>query len=299
MHEESLLTIACDGVVAHARARGASLCDLTVRGAAVIPADTPLARSKWFHGVSLAPWPNRLQDGVWEHDGQTLRGALNDPRGHALHGLVAERAFDVVAHDERYVRFAVEIVDEPVYPWRMRIEVEYVADSDGLACSISAVNLSDHRVPVGLGVHPYFAFDNASGISVPARSVCANNERLIPTGELLPISSVGLRSADATPLAGLALDDCFTGLMREGDGNAHTRITRPDGCIDVWQDQSLGYVQVFTLPEFPWADTQMHGVAIEPQSAPANALQTGQDLRWLASGEQWTARWGIKWTSGG
>jgi aldose 1-epimerase len=35
-------------------------------------------------------------------------------------------------------------------------------------------------------------------------------------------------------------------------------------------------------------------VAIEPMTAPANAFNTGAGLRWLAPGESWTLRWGIR-----
>jgi aldose 1-epimerase len=30
-------------------------------------------------------------------------------------------------------------------------------------------------------------------------------------------------------------------------------------------------------------------------TAPANAFNTGQGLRWLAPGEEWTATWGIRY----
>jgi aldose 1-epimerase len=34
-------------------------------------------------------------------------------------------------------------------------------------------------------------------------------------------------------------------------------------------------------------------VAIEPMTAPADAFNSGQGLRWLAPGEDWVVRWGI------
>ena len=34
-------------------------------------------------------------------------------------------------------------------------------------------------------------------------------------------------------------------------------------------------------------------VAIEPMTGPANAFNSGDGLRWLGPGEQFTMRWGI------
>jgi aldose 1-epimerase len=35
-------------------------------------------------------------------------------------------------------------------------------------------------------------------------------------------------------------------------------------------------------------------VAIEPMTAPADSLNTGEGLRWLEPGEEWIAAWGIR-----
>jgi aldose 1-epimerase len=34
-------------------------------------------------------------------------------------------------------------------------------------------------------------------------------------------------------------------------------------------------------------------VALEPQSSPANALNTGDGLVWLEPGQVWSGRWGV------
>lgn len=35
-------------------------------------------------------------------------------------------------------------------------------------------------------------------------------------------------------------------------------------------------------------------IAVEPMTAPAEAFTSGQGLRWLEPGEEWTLAWGIR-----
>jgi aldose 1-epimerase len=35
-------------------------------------------------------------------------------------------------------------------------------------------------------------------------------------------------------------------------------------------------------------------LAVEPMTAPANALNTGEGVRWLEPEETWTVQWGIR-----
>jgi aldose 1-epimerase len=35
-------------------------------------------------------------------------------------------------------------------------------------------------------------------------------------------------------------------------------------------------------------------IAIEPMTAPTNALNSGRDLKWLAPGETWSVTWGVR-----
>ena len=51
-------------------------------------------------------------------------------------------------------------------------------------------------------------------------------------------------------------------------------------------------MQVFTTDRYPGQEL---AVAIEPMTAPANAFNSGQDLRILAPGERWAGQWGIEY----
>ena len=57
------------------------------------PMRTPVevSRHRWSKGAQLAPWPNRIQDAVYEFEGKTYHPVKNfrPQGGHAIHGTVA------------------------------------------------------------------------------------------------------------------------------------------------------------------------------------------------------------------
>jgi aldose 1-epimerase len=62
----------------------------------------------------------------------------------------------------------------------------------------------------------------------------------------------------------------------------------------LWGDESFTYVQVFTSRKLATRPAGAAALAVEPMTAPANALNTGRGLRWLEPGETWKAEWGIR-----
>lgn len=293
-----MLHIACstdDGeVFAIISPSGAGLHALHVRGRDVMPLDTEFARKRWFSGHTLAPWPNRMRDGNWVFEGATLSAPANDGLGNALHGLVAQRDFDVVAQGPDTVSFECLLGDDEVYPFAVRVLVTYTVDANGLTCAFGAHNESGQRVPFAIGTHPFFPFDDACTITINAANAFEVDERLLPTGELLDLSQWSAVPGEPFSMADFVVDDCFTTLPRDGDGMAHTLITYADGAVtDVWQDAGLPHTVIFTTCDFKWFDGRTKAVAIEPQTVPTNAFNSGVDLTWLAPGEETVVRWGV------
>src|SRR5690606_6325958 len=77
------------GVTARIAQVGASLRHLTVGGVDIVPPYPDDIPTPMASGVVLAPWPNRIRDGVW-HDGDETRAlAITEPKFHnASHGLL-------------------------------------------------------------------------------------------------------------------------------------------------------------------------------------------------------------------
>lgn len=273
---------------------GAGLRELRVDGREAVCRDTDRARVSWYSGVMLAPWPNRLRDATWEFEGERLTGTVNEGLGHGHHGLVFRRPFSVEEQTSERVRFELELGADPVYPFAVRIAVEYTAVATGLRCEISATNHDTRRVPFAVGMHPYFPVDAGTRLVLDAEAVLLTDERQLPTGELADPLSLGVAAGVAADLESLRLDHCFTSLRRDARGVAAAQLLDVDGGVtELWQDESLPYTQVFTLGEFPAASGLRRAVGIEPQSAPANAFNSGEGLVWLAPGETKSFTWGI------
>ena len=48
-------------------------------------------------GIVLVPWPNRVRDGRWTHEGRTLQLDITEPRlGNALHGLLRNTPYQLI-----------------------------------------------------------------------------------------------------------------------------------------------------------------------------------------------------------
>jgi aldose 1-epimerase len=95
-------------------------------------------------------------------------------------------------------------------------------------------------------------------------------------------------------LGDAVLDHCFTDLERDEDGLARVRLDTAGGGpqASLWVDASFDYLMLFTGDTLA-PDARRRGLAIEPMTCPANALQSGEGLVRLAPGASFSGRWGI------
>jgi aldose 1-epimerase len=104
----------------------------------------------------LIPWPNRLQDGAYEWDGEEYQLPLDEPP-FAIHGLVRWAPFSCVERSESRVALENFLFPQPGYPFTLRVRVEYALDRYGLTVRTIAENVGTHAAPFGAGHHPYIA----------------------------------------------------------------------------------------------------------------------------------------------
>lgn len=250
-------------------------------------------------GITLAPWPNRVEDSRWTHEGETLQLDITEPKtGSALHGLLRFQPYRVVDQDESSISLVARIHPQHGWPFTLDIEARYALGDEGLTVTYTARNLSGERAPVAFGTHPFFRLGATPKaelvVTVPADIRYAVDERLIPTGTVAVDGDYDLRTGKA--LGELSLDDAFGGLAAQ-DGRTVSTVAGPDGVLDLWQEQVYGWIQVYTTETFPTADGPELAIAIEPMTAPPNALNTGEGLQWLEPGERFSASWGVGYTA--
>ncbi len=248
-------------------------------------------------GIVLAPWPNRVRDGKWVLDGQTLQLDITEPaRDNALHGLLRVAPYLVVERSESSITLAATVYPQHGYPFRVATTVTYELVDGGLRVIHTAINESGAPAPVAFGTHPFFRIGD-----VPTEEVTLTlhagtrfdvDDRLNPLAEVPVDGDFDLRGGRL--VAELELDTAFGGLAPVD--RVVATLTAPDGReVRLWQDENHGYSQVFTTRSFPKDGGLGLAVAVEPMTAPPDALNSGLGLKWLEPGETWSVEWGIQY----
>jgi aldose 1-epimerase len=248
-------------------------------------------------GQVLLPWPNRIEDGSYEFDGERHQLPIDDPEEQdAIHGLVRWAAWDVGERDADRVVMEHMLHPRPGYPFSLAVRIEYRLSETGLRVSTTATNLGPKPCPYGCGAHPYLwpgttAVDSLI-LRVPGRTVLRSDDRGIPI-DAVPVEGTDYDFRRGQPIGTTRLDHAFTDLEREGDGVAHVSLRDlEDGAeLTLWVDEAYPYLMIFTGD--PLADVDRHSLAVEPMTCPPNAFRSGEALTRLDPGGSITTCWGI------
>ncbi|WP_203416363.1 aldose 1-epimerase family protein [Jiangella ureilytica] len=280
----------------------AALRALTVRGTELIePHDAdgppPLAA-----GAVLVPWPNRVDGGRWLLSGVEQQLEITEPAaGHAVHGLLMRTRYSRGSCAAASVTLAAPVTPQPGYPFTLDTAVEYELAPDGVVVRHRVRNAGNGPAPVALGTHPYLRIGDVPvrdlTLTVPAGRAFRMDDRFIPTG------TYDVTGTDDDLRGGVHVGDgpghaCFTDLAVSG-GVVTSSLRAPDGrTLELWQEPAFGYVQMWVTDRFPGPGGETDAVAVEPMTAPPNALRTGEALRWLLPDETWTLTWGLRLAQG-
>lgn len=286
--------LALGDVAASITATGAGLRAVTVGGVDIIEPFPAGTQPVWSQGALLAPWPNRIRDGRWTLDGEPQQLELTEPAlGNAIHGLVMRELHEAVEVTESSVTLVARMTARPGYPFLWENRVRYSLVSNGIDVAHTLVNLHDVPIPMAVGVHTYLAIGGVPtgelALNVEASQHMAVDDRLNPIG-LETIDPEDLRDRR---VGDLRLDDAYSGLAVH-DGRVRHSVRSPDGrVVELWADERFGWVQVFTTDRFPGAAGPRTAIAVEPMTAPADALNSGLGTEWVSPGDEWSVRWGL------
>ena len=273
----------------------ASLREFTIDGVNITQPYAVDSLPPFGCGIVLVPWPNRVEDGVWTLDGEVQQLDITEPARHnAIHGLLRSTGYRLVDRAEASVTLAATVFPQHGYPFHLDTTVRYELHEDELAVTHTITNLSARSAPVAMGTHPFLTIGAVEPedlvLTVNATTHFEVDARLNPRGEH-SVDGTDFDLRGGRRLGELYLDDAWGGVITV-DGVA-ARLTAPDGReVRLIQDDQHGYVQVFTTRDFPGTSL---AVAIEPMTAPANALNSGDGVRWLEPGKRWSAAWGIQY----
>jgi aldose 1-epimerase len=276
---------------------GAGLRSYSAAGRELLDGYEPDQMSRSGRGQLLIPWPNRVQHGSYEFDGQHHQLALNEPeRQNAIHGLVRWVAWTAVEREPHRVVLEHLLPPAPGYPFTLALRVEYALLESGLRVRTSATNVGERACPYGCGAHPYLRAGPATVdevvLQVPASSMVRSDENGIPVA-VDPVDGTEYDFRRPRAIGGAVIDHAFTDLQRDEDGIARVHLRDAEGMsrLSLWVDAGYPYLMVFTGDPLP--DVNRRSLAVEPMSCPPNALRTGEALVRLEPGQTVTSDWGI------
>jgi len=263
---------------------GSGLVGLRFGSHVVIP-EVNLA-PKTYAGCLLAPWPNRIAQGRYVFEGNQYHLEIRDGLGNAMHGLVDEATAEIVETRAGFLKLATKVDASAGYPWNLLAEATFELTAEELVISYFVTNVGSGNAPVGIGTHPYFPFSDDTTIAVNADTASVHGSDMLPISQT-PAAAIGLGSGNPVLVRDLKLDTQFTSVT-----NPVATLKTGDHTLDIWHDNAP-WLMIYTTNKFPWADGPGNAIAIEPQTCPADAFNTGEDLRVLASGESTFMRFGL------
>lgn len=278
-------------VTAAVSRRAAAVRLLRVGQTDLVEPTTMTADPPGMAGAILAPWPNRVDGASWWLDGREHHLAVTEPElGHAIHGLLSATDFTLREGQQDAVTLGALISAPQGYPFLLDVSVSYRLREDGLTTTVTVRNLGASPAPIALGAHPYLRIGDVPTarlrMSLDADHAWRLDERHVPVGRV-PQSVTDVLVARSPRHATYERSV-------PGRALAHT-LTAPDGRrVTLTADRAHRFTQLWVTDGLASDGGAREAIAIEPMTAPPNALRNGVGLHWVGAGALWTTGWSIR-----
>lgn len=182
------------------------------------------------------------------------------------HGFARNLPFTVEQRDARALTLALAANDvtRAQFPFEFRVELTITLSGRALRIDQRYENRGSQPMPLHVGFHPYFY--------VPA---AAKTEVAIATAATRAFDNVLGRDV---PFSGFDFTQPEVDLHLYDHGSSRSALSRPGApTIDIEGSPEFGHWVVWSLAGKDF-------VCVEPWTAPANALNSGDGLLWIAPG---------------
>lgn len=252
------------------------------------PEDVIGNKSFSFGGAILVPYANRIT-GKLSADQKTMEtqvlgkpvtlpanwgGKKPGARQYAMHGLILASPTDDVKTSSGAVESSVTGLLHAGnfgghWPSKTDLQTKVSLRSDTFELEVTAKNVGDEPLPIGIGWHPYFALPSGdrqqARLRLPAhkRAPANNYDEVLPTGKLVPVKGTefDFSGKDGAALKTLFLDDNFTDLVKTPDGHSVSEILDPAAHVGIRitaLSKDVNAIQVY-------APVEKGFVVLEPQ----------------------------------
>jgi len=281
------------GTSARISRTGAGLRSLHWRGVPVVP-DYPGDDRPLHAGAVLFPWAGRLPDGEWKDHDHTRTLALNDELTHsALHGLVCDEEFEVVAASDCSLTLSHTLSPTSGYPYSLRLDITYDLSDEGLSVTDRVTNEGSQKAPFGLAHHPYLSVGNSAWEEIRLEAVVSH--RVPTTPRLVPHRVEPLPSGLTEEMLSIApegLDETYALPVHPGE-RSWLRLITAETTLTLWQDSGWPWLHIYGTDSLPGALGFTKAVALEPHTSLPNSLNWLETVVSLEPGDSWQGSWGI------
>lgn len=277
--------------------KGGCLLALTLAGVELIDGfDSPeaLDGNSGARSMPLFPFPNRLQGGSYEWEGQTYHFPKTDKAGpNAIHGLGRHVAMEATRIRTERSQAVFECAythsgDHPGYPFPFQFTMSYqLDDQTGFRLDLIFSNRHHHAIPAGFGWHPYFQLGeriDSVRMQLPSCERVEVDEYKIPTGRRSPFTD--FRSL--RPIGDRELDSCFA--LTYAEEQIEVCLEGKAGRLHYWQEAGPGKFNFLQL----YIPADRRSIAVEPMTCNIDAFHNHQGLLILGPGQTARAACGVR-----
>jgi aldose 1-epimerase len=240
-----------------------------------------------YKSSKLSPFVCRLRDGKYKIDDEAFEIGKKFGDGNAIHGLLYNKPFKIVSEfaDDNQASVSLRYhfkKEDPGYPFDYVCEVRYtLIPQSVLQVETTILNLDTVEIPIADGWHPYFQLGgndiNDYEIDVSTTSMVQFDDRLLPTGELIPDAS----RFNQTTLGGLELNHCYVVEPVEQNPAAFLYNPANEVFLAIYTNSRYPYLQLYTPPH-------RKSIAIENLSGAPDCFNNGMGLVMLTPNQSQT-----------
>ncbi len=226
--------------------------------------------SSSYKSAKLSPFVCRLAGGTYTYEEKSYEFLNKFPDGSAIHGILYNKPFEVsetvtLTDSASILLSYLYQKDDPAFPFSYLITVKYTLKTGGrLELETSVKNLSERRIPMADGWHPYFNLEGKVNdwlFSFRSKKMLIFNEKLIPLGGLVDYPDF----YEPTRIGDTFLDNCFL-LEPTVDKPAAVLENPANGLrLSFYPDSHYPYLQIYTPGD-------RESIAIENLSAAPDAF---------------------------